>query len=55
MFQMSISFQNIHQLKTIVEEVLNDHFGEIELVVVLKSLGDVLYFGKILSNFTPSQ
>ena len=38
------------KLKSVVEEVLNLHFGEIELVVVLKSLHVGKYFDKILGN-----
>ena len=43
------------KLKSVVEEVLNLHFDEIELVVVLKSLHVGKYFDKILSNMPPPQ
>ena len=43
------------QLKSVVEEVLNLHFDEIELVVVLKSLHVGKYFDKILGNMSPPQ
>ena len=42
-------------LKSIVEKVLNLHFDEIELVVVLKSLHVGKYFNKILGNMLPPQ
>ena len=45
----------IHHLKSVVEEVLNLHFDEIELVVVLKSLNVGKYFDKILGNMPPPQ
>ena len=43
------------QLKSVVEEVLNLHFDEIELVVVLKSLNVGKYFDKGLGNMPPPQ
>ena len=43
------------ELKSVVEEVLNLHFDEIELVVVLKSLHVGKYFEKIFGNMPPPQ
>ena len=40
---------------SVVEEVLNFNFDEIELVVVLKSLHVGKYFDKILGNILPPQ
>ena len=45
----------IRQLKRVVEEVLNLHFDEIELVVVFKALHVGKYFDTILSNMPPPQ
>ena len=42
------------KMKSVVE-VLNLHFDEIELVVVLKSLHVGKYFEKILGNMPPPQ
>ena len=42
-------------MKSIVEEVLNLHFDENELVVVLKSLHVGKYFDKILVKMPPPQ
>ena len=42
-------------MKSVVEEVLNLHFDEIELVVVLKSLHVGKYFDKILGTMPPPQ
>ena len=44
----------IHKLKNVVEEVLNLHFDEIELVVVLKSPHVGKYFDKIFRSNVPS-
>ena len=45
----------IKNLKSVVEEVLNLHVDEIELVVVLKSLHVGKYFDKTLGNMSPPQ
>ena len=39
-----------HKLKSVVEEVLSLHFGEIKLEVILKSLQIGKYFDKIFGN-----
>ena len=51
------SFENIEQylkLKTVVEKVLKCHFGEIELLIVSKSLPVRKYFDKFLGESTSS-
>ena len=42
-------------MKSAVEEVLNLHFDEIEVVVVLKLLYIGKYFDNILGNIPPPQ
>ena len=43
-----------NKLKTVVGKVLKCHFGEMELLVVSKSLLVRIYFDKLLGETAPS-